>query len=77
MDSGLNDLSGPLMLTSTRKFHATLNRLDIANAMHEFPGGHGLTGADYGWNYDHKHAFDSLSYVGENLKAALKKQAQR
>jgi enterochelin esterase-like enzyme len=42
----------------------------VANVMHAFPGGHGLTGPDYGWNYDHKHAMDSLSYVGQNLKAA-------
>lgn len=71
LDAGLNDLTGPKMLTSTRQFHATLKRLGVAHEKHEFPGGHGLSGADYGWNYDHKHALDSLSYVGKNFQAAL------
>ncbi len=71
MDAGLNDLTGPEMLNSTRKFHATLDRLGVPNVKYEFPGGHGFSGPDYGWNYDHKHAFDSLSYVGQNLKSAL------
>lgn len=71
MDAGLNDLTGPEMLNSTRQFHATLERLGVPNVKLELPGGHGLSGADYGWNYDHKHAFDSLSYVGQNLKSAL------
>jgi enterochelin esterase-like enzyme len=71
MDAGLNDLTGPEMLNSTRAFHATLNRLGIPNVKYEFPGGHGLSGPDYGWNYDHKHAFNSLTYVGKHLKIAL------
>ena len=77
LDAGLNDLTGPLMLDSTRRFASTLQRLGVAHVKHEFPGGHGLSGADYGWNYDHKHAFDSLSYVGEHLHAALKNQASK
>ena len=75
MDAGLNDLTGPRMPTSTRKFHATLDQLGMANVMYTFPGGHGLSGSDYGWNYDQKHAFDALFYVGENLKAALESKA--
>ena len=73
MDAGLNDLTGPQMLTSTRQFAGTLKRLGVPHVKHEFPGGHGLSGADYGWNDDHKHAFDSLSCMGAQWKAVLER----
>jgi enterochelin esterase-like enzyme len=74
MDAGLNDLSGPQMLNSTRQFHETLKQLGVQHVFYTFPGGHGLSGPDYGWNYDHKHAIDSLSYVGQQFKTALQVQ---
>jgi enterochelin esterase-like enzyme len=71
MDAGKDDLMGKEFLDSSRKFHETLNELGIDNEFHAFPGGHGLQGPDYGWNYDHKHAHDSLSFVGKQFKKAL------
>jgi enterochelin esterase-like enzyme len=67
LDAGQND---PDFLASTQQFHQTLNHLGVANEFHSFPGGHGLTGADYGWNYFHKHLVDSLSYVGRQFEQA-------
>lgn len=74
MDSGKDDLEGPELLQSTQQFHETLNELGIENQFNIFPGGHGLSGPDFGWNYDHKHSKDSLSYVGKHFKAALAQQ---
>ncbi|MDF2387235.1 esterase family protein [Nostoc ellipsosporum NOK] len=65
LDAGLNDTN---FLASTKAFHETLNKLGIANVFYAFPGGHGLSGADIGWNYFHKHLKDSLSYVGNQFK---------
>ncbi|MBH8565670.1 esterase family protein [Nostoc sp. CENA67] len=65
LDAGFNDTN---FLASTKAFHETLNKLGIANVFHAFPGGHGLSGADIGWNYFHKHLKDSLSYVGNQFK---------
>jgi enterochelin esterase-like enzyme len=73
MDAGEAD---PDFLASTRQFHQTLNKLGIPNVFYAFPGGHGVSGANYGWNYIHKHAFDSLSYVGEQFNLALVQQKQ-
>lgn len=67
LDAGKNDSD---FLASTQAFHQTLNQLGIQNEFHAFPGGHGLSGADIGWNYFHKHLTDSLSYVGKQFKAA-------
>jgi enterochelin esterase-like enzyme len=67
LDGGQSDTD---LLASTQQFHQTLNRLGVANEFHAFPGGHGLTGADYGWNYFHKHLVDSLSYVGKQFYQA-------
>lgn len=64
LDAGLNDTN---LLASTTAFHQMLNQLGIANVFYSFPGGHGLSGADIGWNYFHKHLQDSLSYVGEQF----------
>ncbi|BAY15433.1 putative esterase [Anabaenopsis circularis NIES-21] len=69
LDAGLNDSN---LFASTKAFHQVLNKLNIANVFYAFPGGHGLSGADIGWNYFHKHLKDSLSYVGEQFKAAKK-----
>ncbi|MBW4506319.1 MAG: esterase family protein [Scytonematopsis contorta HA4267-MV1] len=57
-------------LASTKAFHETLNSLGIKNVFNAFPGGHGLSGPDAGWNYFHKHLKGSLSYVGEQFKKA-------
>jgi enterochelin esterase-like enzyme len=68
LDAGKSDTD---LLASTQQFHQTLNRLGVANVFYAFPGGHGLAGADYGWNYFHKHLMDSLSYVGAQFKRSL------
>ncbi len=67
LDAGKDDTD---LLASTQQFHQTLNRLGVANVFYPFPGGHGLTGADYGWNYFHKHLADSLRYVGQQFVQA-------
>ncbi|WP_199337559.1 esterase family protein [Nostoc sp. FACHB-152] len=69
LDAGLNDSN---LLGSTKAFHQVLEELNIANVFYAFPGGHGLSGADIGWNYFHKHLKDSLSYVGEQFKTSQK-----
>jgi enterochelin esterase-like enzyme len=69
LDAGEADAD---LLASTKQFHQTLNELGIPNVFYIFPGGHGVSGANYGWNYVHKHAFDSLSYVGEQFNLALR-----
>lgn len=67
LDAGQSDTD---LLASTRQFHQVLNKLKISNIFFAFPGGHGLSGADFGWNYFHKHLADSLSYVGKQLQQA-------
>jgi len=67
LDAGESDND---LLASTQQFHQTLEQLGIANEFHAFPGGHGLTGADFGWNYFHKHLMNSLSYVGKQFHQA-------
>ncbi|MGL5803891.1 MAG: alpha/beta hydrolase [Xenococcaceae cyanobacterium] len=67
MDAGEAD---PDFIASTQQFHQTLNKLGVKNVFYTFRGGHGISGADYGWNYIHKHAFDSLTFVGEQFKSA-------
>lgn len=67
LDAGESDTE---LLASTQQFHQTLDRLGIANVFYAFPGGHGLSGADFGWNYFHKHLTDALAYVGEQFKHA-------
>lgn len=64
LDAGKSDRN---LLASTKVFHETLDKLGIENVFYAFPGGHGLSGPDVGWNYFHKHLKDSLSYVGNNL----------
>jgi len=71
LDVGQGD---PKFLASTQQFHQTLDSLGIANEFHVFPGGHGLSGPDVGWNYFHKHLANSLNYVGEQFKIALDQQ---
>lgn len=67
LDAGEQDKE---FLTSTQQFHQTLDKLGIANEFHAFPGGHGIFGADVGWNYWHKHLADQLTYVGKQFKQA-------
>ncbi|WP_448285318.1 alpha/beta hydrolase [Phormidesmis priestleyi] len=57
-------------LQATQQFHQTLDRLGISNQFRIFPGGHGIVGQNAGWNYWHKHLADSLSYVGQQFRAA-------
>jgi enterochelin esterase-like enzyme len=73
-DAGKDDLEGKEFLESSQKFHETLDELGIVNEFNIFPGGHGFSGPDMGWNYDHKHSKDSLSFVGKHFKAALAQQ---
>ncbi len=74
LDVGQGD---PRFLASTEQFHQTLDGLGIANEFRVFPGGHGISGPDVGWNYFHKHLADSLSYVGEQFKIALVSTPER
>jgi S-formylglutathione hydrolase FrmB len=74
IDAGKDDVMDTTFLNSSRDFHETLNELKVDNVFHAFPGGHGLSGPDFGWNYDHKHAADSLTYVGKSFKEALAQQ---
>ena len=73
LDVGQSDSK---LLESTQRFHNTLDSLGIANEFHSFPGGHGLSGPDVGWNYFHKHLADSLSSVGKQFKIALEQRAK-
>ncbi|MEO8891292.1 MAG: alpha/beta hydrolase-fold protein, partial [Coleofasciculaceae cyanobacterium] len=73
-DTGKDDLEGPEFLESSKKFHEILNQLGIENQFNIFPGGHGVTGPDFGWNYNNKHSRDSLAYVGKQFEAGLAQQ---
>jgi enterochelin esterase-like enzyme len=64
-------------LQATQQFHQTLDRLGIFNQFHIFPGGHGIVGQDAGWNYWHKHLANSLSYVGQQFRAAQNQQIEK
>jgi enterochelin esterase-like enzyme len=68
IDGGKAD---PDFLADSQKFHQILNKIGVENVFYAFPGGHGITGPDYGWNYINKHSRDSLSYVGQQFKQAL------
>lgn len=68
LDAGESDTD---LLASTEQFNQTLDRLDVSHEFHAFPGGHGITGADFGWNYFRKHLNNSLSYVGVQFQQAL------
>lgn len=76
VDAGKDDVMDATFLNSSRDFHETLNKLKVDNVFYAFPGGHGLSGPDFGWNYDHKHAADSLAYVGKSFKKALTQNPQ-
>lgn len=69
LDAGESDEK---YLEATEQFHQTLDRLDIPNELHVYPGGHGIAGQDVGWNYWHKHLADSLSFVGKQFAITLK-----
>lgn len=55
-------------LTSSRQFHRVLDRLHVDNVFYAFSVGHRLSGPNFGWNYDHKHAADSLGFGVKNFK---------
>jgi enterochelin esterase-like enzyme len=67
LDAGKDDEMSPIFLSSTRRFHQTLTQLQVPHEFHTFPGGHGRTGANFGWNYTRKNAINSLSYVGNQF----------
>ncbi len=67
LDAGKNDTD---LLSSTQQFHQTLTRLGVPHVFYAFPGGHGLSGPDIGWNYFHKHLYNSLTYVGQQFASA-------
>jgi enterochelin esterase-like enzyme len=71
LDAGRDDEMSSKFLTSTRRFHQTLTRLQVPHEFHTFPGGHGRTGANFGWNYTRKNAINSLSYVGDQFSQAI------
>ncbi|MGQ9870918.1 alpha/beta hydrolase [Leptodesmis sp.] len=68
LDAGDEDAK---YLQATKKFHQTLSQLGIANDFRIYPGGHGIVGQNVGWNYWHKHLYDSLTYVGKQFKVSL------
>jgi enterochelin esterase-like enzyme len=68
LDAGKNDTE---FVDSSQQFHQVLNQQGIKNQFYVFPGGHGLSGADIGWNYFHKHLSDSLSYIGAQFQHSL------
>lgn len=70
LDAGAGD---GRYLIETRQFHQVLDRLKVLNVFHDFPGGHGNSGSDVGWNYWHKHLADSLAYVGQQFQQAQNK----
>jgi enterochelin esterase-like enzyme len=57
-------------LRQSRQFHDQLSLYGVQNVFNAFPGGHGIYGADVGWNYWHHHLADSLTYVGDRFKDA-------
>ena len=67
LDAGAGDGK---YLAQSQEFHQVLNQLEVENEFNEFPGGHGVKGADVGWGFWHKHLADSLAYVGERFRAA-------
>lgn len=71
LDAGESDEK---FLDATEQFHQTLDRLDIPNEFHVYPGGHGIAGQNVGWNYWHKHLANSLSFVGKQFATAAKTQ---
>ena len=71
LDAGESDEK---FLDSTKEFHETLDRLEIPNEFHVYPGGHGIAGQNVGWNYWHKHLANSLSFVGKQFVTASKAQ---
>jgi enterochelin esterase-like enzyme len=66
LDAGENDNT---YLAATQEFHEKMTSLEISSELHVFPGGHGIVGADSGWNYWRKHLHDSLTYVGNQFRA--------
>ena len=71
LDAGQNG-EDTFYLQSSQDFHNLLNQLDVENDFQAFPGGHGMSGPDVGWNYFHKHLSDSLGYVGQQFEQAEK-----
>ncbi len=69
-DAGTTDFD---TMGDNQRFAQTLKSLGVPYSFNAFPGGHGVTGPDYGWNYIHKHSYDSLTYVGQQFKKALEK----
>lgn len=64
-------------LDESKQLHQALDRLQIANRFNEFPGGHGIVGADVGWNYWRIHLADSLTYVGEKFRESAHRERKK
>ena len=60
LDTGTDDAT---FLIENRNFHELLDRLKIANVLHEFPGEHT-------WRYWREHLADSLTFVGKQFQLA-------
>ncbi|HEY9602621.1 MAG TPA: alpha/beta hydrolase-fold protein [Allocoleopsis sp.] len=60
LDAGADDAT---FLSENRHFHELLDRLKIANVLHEFPGEHT-------WRYWREHLADSLTFVGKQFQLA-------
>jgi enterochelin esterase-like enzyme len=71
LDAGKDDEMSTMFLTSTRRFHQTLTRLQVPHEFHALSGGHGRTGANFGWNYTRKNAVTSLTYVGDQFSQII------
>ena len=74
LDAGESDEK---FLEATKEFHETLDRLEISNEFHVYPGGHGIAGQNVGWNYWHKHLANSFSFVGKQFAIAAKAQQHK
>jgi enterochelin esterase-like enzyme len=74
LDAGAGD---GRFLDESKQLHQALDRLQIANRFNEFPGGHGIVGADVGWNYWRIHLADSLTYVGEKFRESAHRERKK
>jgi enterochelin esterase-like enzyme len=77
LDAGRDDELSPRFLASTQRFDRTLTQFQVPHQFHAFPGGHGRTGSNFGWNYTRKNAVHSLTYVGEQFFQTIAADPQR
>jgi enterochelin esterase-like enzyme len=77
LDAGRDDELSPRFLASTQRFDSTLTRFQVPHQFNSFPGGHGRTGSNFGWNYTRKNSVHSLTYVGEQFFQTIAADPQR